>query len=197
MCGLLSIPLPTSYIFRASRIGPLSKWVDDHIFFRVLLEHLADYNSKRNQWHIQIMANGGQLQDWSRLWYRGVDMPDGHPSEFDETLPFKTCPLIPHSHPQMPSSLTVMLTLITCQVSLAFHGKPPKLFHSTHVFPTLDLFGILSCALSRFLRKREPNMPMLSQNGNHGQSIHWRRLKNCMANSSMHALWSQKGGCTL
>jgi len=34
-------------IFRASGIGPVSKWVDDHIFFAIPHIHLAEYNAKR------------------------------------------------------------------------------------------------------------------------------------------------------
>jgi hypothetical protein len=75
-------------IFRASGIGPISKWVDDHIFFRIPIEHLPSYNDKRREWHTQIMANGGRLQDGSRLWYRGDDMPNGRPAEFDEDASF-------------------------------------------------------------------------------------------------------------
>jgi hypothetical protein len=75
-------------IFRASGMGPISKWVDDHIFFRIPLQHLPSYNEKRKQWHTQIMANGGQLQDRSRLWYRGDDMPSGRLAEFDEDAGF-------------------------------------------------------------------------------------------------------------
>ena len=32
-------------IFRANGIGPLDKWVDDHIFFRIPLSHLTEYNN--------------------------------------------------------------------------------------------------------------------------------------------------------
>jgi hypothetical protein len=71
-------------IFRSSRIGPLSKWVDDHIFFRILREHLPAYNKKRRKWHKQILTNGGRLQDRSRFWYQGETMPDGQTMEFDK-----------------------------------------------------------------------------------------------------------------
>ena len=71
-------------IFRASGIGPLSKWVDDHVFFRILREHLPSYNDKRKEWHRQITANGGRLQERSRFWFQGETMPDGRPMEFDE-----------------------------------------------------------------------------------------------------------------
>ena len=34
------------------------------------------------------MANGSQIQDGSRLWYKGNDMPNGRPAEFDEDAGF-------------------------------------------------------------------------------------------------------------
>jgi hypothetical protein len=32
-------------IFRSQGIGPMSKWVDDHLFIRILQEHLKTYNA--------------------------------------------------------------------------------------------------------------------------------------------------------
>lgn len=32
-------------------IGPLDKWVDDHIFFRIQKEFLEEYNQSRSEWH--------------------------------------------------------------------------------------------------------------------------------------------------
>jgi hypothetical protein len=71
-------------IARAHGIGPMSKWVDDHIFFRICKEHMQEYNILRQKWNSSITANGGQIHDGSRLWYRGDTMPDDRPEEFDE-----------------------------------------------------------------------------------------------------------------
>jgi hypothetical protein len=67
--GLLSDA--TLDIFRAQEIGPISKWVDDHIFFRVPVEHHASYNISRRRWHATIMQNGNCHQTGSRFWYWG------------------------------------------------------------------------------------------------------------------------------
>ena len=71
-------------IFRAHGIGPLSKWVDDHIFFRIPCKYINSYNAKRSFWKDIIAENGGQSQSGSRLWYHGEAMPDDLPAEFDE-----------------------------------------------------------------------------------------------------------------
>ncbi|KAF5384239.1 hypothetical protein D9615_003418 [Tricholomella constricta] len=75
-------------IFRAEGIGPISKWVDDHIFFRIPLASLDRYNEQRKKWNEIIASNGGRLQDRGRFWYRGETMPNGFPIEFDEDAVF-------------------------------------------------------------------------------------------------------------
>ena len=71
-------------IFRSCGIGPVSKWVDDHIFFRVPRVHLSEYNRLRRVWRDKIQAKGGRRQIGSRLWYGGKDLPEGTPEEFNE-----------------------------------------------------------------------------------------------------------------
>ena len=71
-------------IARAHGIGPMSKWVDDHIFFRIRKEYIQEYNGLRRKWNTAIIANGGQIHDGGRLWYCGDTMPDDRPEEFDE-----------------------------------------------------------------------------------------------------------------
>ncbi|CAA7260292.1 unnamed protein product [Cyclocybe aegerita] len=75
-------------LMRANGIGPLSKWVDDHLFFRIRREHLSAYNDQRSQWAADIWENGGELHDRGRLWFRGQLMPNGKPEEFDEDVSF-------------------------------------------------------------------------------------------------------------
>jgi hypothetical protein len=75
-------------IFRGNGIGPLAKWVDDHVFFQIPCEHLPTYNPARTQWSREISQQGGCKQDGGRLWYRGKNLPDGSPEEFDEDCNF-------------------------------------------------------------------------------------------------------------
>lgn len=71
-------------IIRCEGIGPLSKWVDDHIFFRIKKEHLTNYNAHRQRQHQFITKNGGCQLIGSRIWYQGDTMEDGRAEEFDE-----------------------------------------------------------------------------------------------------------------
>ncbi|KAF5377916.1 hypothetical protein D9615_006695 [Tricholomella constricta] len=75
-------------IFRAEGIGPVSKWVDDHIFFRIPRTAISRYNARRARWRTIIADNGGRLQERSRFWYKGETMPNGLPMEFDEDLSY-------------------------------------------------------------------------------------------------------------
>ena len=74
----------STQIMRSQGIAPLSKWVDDHVFFRILRRHLEPYNLKRKQWAKDIADNGGEVHDGGRLWFRGTTMPNDLPEEFDE-----------------------------------------------------------------------------------------------------------------
>jgi hypothetical protein len=69
-------------------IGSISKWVDDHIFFRIKRRFLAEYNLRRKQWARDITENGGEIHDGGRLWFKGAIMPDDRPEEFDEDSSF-------------------------------------------------------------------------------------------------------------
>lgn len=71
-------------IARALGMGPISKWVDDHLFFRIPRGSITAYNADRRRWAATIAANGGQRHDGGRLWYRGDTLPDDKAEEFDE-----------------------------------------------------------------------------------------------------------------
>lgn len=75
-------------ILRAKGIGPASKWVDDHLFFRIKLVFLAEYNARRAQWAKEIAENGGLVISGGRKWYKGATMPNGSAEEFDEDTRF-------------------------------------------------------------------------------------------------------------
>ena len=71
-------------MFRGQGMGPVAKWVDDHIFFRIPRTRLSDYNNQRAEWHREIQAHGGRRQEGSRIWYGGKDLPNDSTEEFDE-----------------------------------------------------------------------------------------------------------------
>jgi hypothetical protein len=73
-------------IFQANGIGPLSKWVDDHIFFCLPHQHLETYNTQRHPWSQMVAKNGRQVHEGSHIWYKGDAMPDGCIEEFDEDM---------------------------------------------------------------------------------------------------------------
>jgi hypothetical protein len=62
-------------LFRHHGIGPLTKFVDDHAFFRVPKKHLDTYNELRNEYAKVIADNGGARQTRSRIWYPGTYQP--------------------------------------------------------------------------------------------------------------------------
>jgi hypothetical protein len=74
-------------IIRSQGIGPLTPWVDDHVFFRIRREFLAEYNSQRHQWHQDIITRG-RHQTGGRLWFGGHIFEDGTLDEFTEDCRF-------------------------------------------------------------------------------------------------------------
>ena len=75
-------------IFHASRIGPLSKWVDNHIFFWIPHTFLKQYNQLQERNQQCIADTGGARQDGGHIWFKGRDFPDGKFDEFDEDCQF-------------------------------------------------------------------------------------------------------------
>ena len=70
-------------LFRHQGIGPLDKWVDDHIFLRIPREHLTEYNEARGVWHQSIKPTG-KCKEGSRNFFRGRLLQDGSHEEFNE-----------------------------------------------------------------------------------------------------------------
>jgi hypothetical protein len=76
-----------SDLFRYKGIGPLAKWVDDHVFFRIRREFLDIYNQQRQSRHMDLLARG-QIHQGGRLWFEGTVFPDGTLNEHVENFCF-------------------------------------------------------------------------------------------------------------
>jgi hypothetical protein len=83
-------------IFRSEGIGPISKWVDDFVFFRIPTFQIPQYNQLRLQHQDTIALNGGAQRVGGRLWFKGAEWPDGSFEEFDDSCqhPIKALPVI-------------------------------------------------------------------------------------------------------
>ncbi|KAG6328190.1 hypothetical protein ID866_10899 [Astraeus odoratus] len=67
-------------------MGPLDKWVDDHIFFCICKEHLATYNQTCLTAHQDILQHPPLPKfSGSRLWFQGHPHSDTTTAEF--TIP--------------------------------------------------------------------------------------------------------------
>ncbi|PPQ86833.1 hypothetical protein CVT24_000128, partial [Panaeolus cyanescens] len=87
-------------IFRAEGMGPLSKWVDDHVFFRVLRSELDSANTTRQGWHNHIREKGVHHHG-SRRWFGGHVLLDNEPFDMFEDCSFSLQDLS-HSSPRSP-----------------------------------------------------------------------------------------------
>jgi hypothetical protein len=80
-------------IMRAHGIGPLAKWVDDHVFLRILRKFLDSYNKARHELGEKIERNGGQQQRGSWIWFNAGMLEDGRLDEHVEDMRFPLCDL--------------------------------------------------------------------------------------------------------
>lgn len=75
-------------ILRAQGIGPLVKWVDDFVFFRLPTDTLDNYNRQRETDRSFIAQNGGKLQSGGRIWFKGRILSEVGAEHFAEDLSF-------------------------------------------------------------------------------------------------------------
>ena len=87
-------------LFRSQGIGPLAKWVDDHIFFRIRREFLELYNQQRQLRHTDL-SEQGQFHQGGRLWYGSHSFPDGRLDEHVEDCQFP-CQDLSSQSPRSP-----------------------------------------------------------------------------------------------
>lgn len=73
-------------ILRAKGTGPVIKWVDDPVFFRVPKHLIPTYNKYREQKREAIVSNGGILQSRGRLWYKGEMFDEAGAEPFAEGM---------------------------------------------------------------------------------------------------------------
>jgi len=99
-------------LFHSHGIGPLAKWVDDHIFFRILLKYLPGYNCQHAEHHTNLTVQG-QRKDGGRLWYGGTTFSDGTLDEHSKTANslVLTFPLTPLVQSKTNNTLTTSTTL--------------------------------------------------------------------------------------
>jgi hypothetical protein len=76
-----------SDILRFRGIGPVSSWVDDHLFFRIRRVFLPEYNQRRKAWNADIISRG-EHRNGGRIWFGGREFDDGTLEEFDEDCAF-------------------------------------------------------------------------------------------------------------
>jgi len=193
-------------------IGPLSKWVDDHIFFRILCTHLESYNLQWKRWALDVAENGGEVHDGSRLWFRGATMPNDWLEEFDEDLSFPICdlalaskrfvslpapapsplPPVPIAHPFIDPMETVSShipwqTSTLCPTNWASLGKQARTSPSATWALSSTSPGISPTAQSAYHRARGRNTFKPSRSGNRSRNTSWAKYRSSMGSYFMPA----------
>lgn len=95
MFGLTSAPGTFGHVVdagmdisRGNGLGPLTKWVDDHLWLRILRKFLLEYNLLRVRLRDRVALAGGIVHKGGRLLYQGHTLPNGQREEFDDDFVF-------------------------------------------------------------------------------------------------------------
>ena len=194
-------------ICRTQGIGPISKWVDDHIFFRILgrshaffsgtcnqppllAMHRAAYNLKRQGWHNTITLNGGRQQSGSRFWYQGESMPDDSPAEFDEDA---ACPIADYSSLPNRSGVDALFTYCDADIDhiseqLGIPWEPSKTVPFSSTVPYLGFDWNLSKRTVALTEKKKAKysaaiqdwLPRSTHNLEETQKLYGKLLHACL-----------------
>jgi len=166
-------------IMRAEGIGPIIKWVDDRIFFRMPKAALAEFNANRAELHTQITQNGGRHHHGGRWWYHAGNLPDARIIECDEDM---SLPLQDYSSLGYPME--------------EFQGRPVRQSSDTS-----DSSGILYIAQYHYHLTKERNTGPPSRIGNPAphthseakyQSLYGKLLHSCLnALTNFHRKFSR------
>jgi len=83
-------------LLRAKGIGPILKWVDDFIFFRIPQNSIPQYNAERERNRRIIAETGDRRLSGGRIWYKGKMTADAGAEHFAEDLAFPISNLRAH-----------------------------------------------------------------------------------------------------
>lgn len=75
-------------LMRWRGIGPVTKWVDDHIFVRMQRRFIRGYNELRERWRLAARESGGKQQKGGRIWFLGERGAGGEQVELFEECRF-------------------------------------------------------------------------------------------------------------
>ena len=82
-------------IMRTSGIGPILRWVNDHLFIRIPSSTLMSYNQLCNDTATRIAMHSGHETKGGRSWFAGSSLADNRIEEFNEdhTFPLRNLSL--------------------------------------------------------------------------------------------------------
>ncbi|PAV19700.1 reverse transcriptase ribonuclease H [Pyrrhoderma noxium] len=84
-------------LFRSQGLGPVCKWVDDFVFFRIPRSTIPQYNKYRSSLQPSLIKS----QHNARVFFEGPPLPDGTYPQYDEDFVF---PVQQYSDPQFSFS---------------------------------------------------------------------------------------------
>ena len=126
-------------LLRAKGIGPVLKWVDDYVFFRIPREAIPKHNEERQTNRRTVADNGGKLQTGGRLWYKGKILADAGAEHFAEdfTFPLRQIRDIQDQGIIFPYGIEE-IDEVTAPLGIPWEASKDTAFSSTVVFAGLS-----------------------------------------------------------
>ena len=181
-------------IFRGNGIGPVAKWVDDHIFFRVPRERVNIYPN------IILPVLNGIMRSIRREVVNRKEADYGTGGKTSQTAPqrnlMKTAAFCSRTWLKPPPAVhktkdfpMLMWTSMPFQGTWESDGKPPSPSHSEQKFPTWVSSGTCTHAQSACWKRKGLNTWQQSQNGRRNKHTFCRKYRNRTGNSNTRP-WS-------
>lgn len=131
-------------------IGPISKWVNDHIFMCIKHALITDYNARRVQVADHITQNEGWCQSCSQFWYSASLLQSGRQEEYNDDMQFPSQDLSaqsPRSAEDMKFAYCMAnIDLITSSLGIPWEKSKDLQFCNEAPFTGLSLLQSLRCA---------------------------------------------------
>jgi hypothetical protein len=176
-------------ILRAQGIGPIGKWVDDHFFIRLRIEHLKTFNAIRRTWATAISDAGGARHNGGRILYEG-QLADGGHFELHEDCSFPLQDLSRSSsrspHDQLFTYNLKDVDRHTSRLGFPWESAKDHAFASTAPYIGF-LWDLERCAVSLLEEKREKYLTAIAEwslrsahNLRHVQELYGKLLHSCL-----------------
>jgi len=174
-------------------IGPISSWVDDHLFFHIRHSSLPEYNKQRRAWSADITVMRPTSARRQTV-VRRSSFEDGTTEQLTKTVAShaKISLSDQPAHQKIPYIPTTSTTLISPRTNSGYLGSYQRTCLSLQLPLTSDSTGILRLTKYPWTARRKKNTSELQKNGCRTKRTLSKRSKNSTVSSYIPAWLSRQ-----